>query len=1431
MAVLGRLIVSSAERLDLPDLLSIDSYTSGDFTYLLKGLVNNVKPYILKGFEVIDPTTAIGTQGCSINIADSAVFYPGSNAGSFFYGLPSGDPNAQPLVPELRKNAVNYVYLTFTTLNTSPDNRAFWDPDANAQVGGEFTQNVNTESVLTCQVNVSVGAFPANTIPIAIITVGAVVITSIQDARDMMFRLGTGGISPNPFASYDWPSLSTSSFQRTEPPTTMLAGGVNPFEGADKNILSLKDWMDAVMSKLKELGGTTYWYEDTSTFSLINAFNDSVTVLQSKGLWVHSASTPGLISWTEDIDIESTANPREYVLTGPGSFQLQNGQVAYLDLVRDQSINSTNSPVAFTNGQSYINTVGGSVGLFSNLTIGDWIQSASDPSQNFVQVVQFWNSVNASGSVTTAALAKSISISTPYLGSTINNIAVYDQGIYTQSDVIISNKNAAPIAAAGGNFFWLAYRSDNIETISNVATTNLSITISTNDGTKALVTSSTPHGLADSQRVVIAGTADYNGTYQVEVVSSTTFYIPQTTTLPVPESGTASYATVTTSANNGFPVDSTVFITDTTNYNGSYQVAPIDSTHFNIPVPSSGGTPVGSPNLATAATYGVLGASGVTNTGSTVVTGDLGTYPTASITGFPPGTVSGTIHDADAAAHTAQTDALAAYTDLSTRSATTISPVLDGQTLTAGVYRADAGHLATSGPATLTFNGSATDVFVIISASTITTGAGGIPTMTLTGGALASNVYWAVGSSATINSGSAGTFVGTVIAQASVTDTLGGTVNGRLIALTGAVTLSAAANITVPTGGITPSETSGTVTLAAVIVRTQNGAFTLYQGQSIPIDGTFAQNIPSFVDATPDYALPPGYNTLAGTENYNGLPTDSVAVRLSKLTGMMADKAQDKTIKYLPSGLLLVSNTTDGANQDITFTSGSTLTILQPGSPGNATITLPSASPGISLAANQVAYVTINRNAATTPSITIANTTAVPIDENVFVIAERLSDLNVYLWNGTEFPVGALPYAGSGTGIVTATYFDPITTTLPTGTVTEDGFTVNAGDLVLFANLGSGNNEIYKAIGTGTTITSWTSQFSFNGSVSPSAGSVVVITSGNNFANQIGEFNGTTWHFNNTVRYFNGSDYWEQSAIITSTLADNTTNGTVFSVSHTGSENMIVDYSIIRGTLKETGSLYITTDGTNVSVAEGGTTLNGISGVIFSGVISGANIVLMYSTTSTGVATTMKYSVKRWSDAAGGPGGIPSYSGSGGSGVTSVNGLAGAVTLAAGTNITLTPSGNTITIASTGGGGGTPAGPTNALQYNNAGALGGIAGVEIDTVNNGLNLNGMNQIGLSTGLTVADNTASPTTLFTFTAATWPFAVIEYSIVRNGIFRVGRLMVTNDTTITSESDDYVETNTSGITLSAVISGANVAIQYISTSTSFSGTLKYSMRRWS
>ena len=601
MAVLGRLLVSSAERLDLPDLLSLDSYAAGDWKYFLKGIVGSDKPYILKGFDLIDPSNAIGTQSCSIRVADSVVFYPGSNSGSFFHGLEEGNSNAAPLVPELRKNAINYVYLTFSTFNTSVDTRAFWDPDKDGGAGGEFTQDINTESVLKVEVNVSTGSFPANTIPVAKITVGPVVITAIEDARDLMFRLGSGGINPNPFNTYGWRSTPSSQYARQEPPTQMLAGGVNPFQGADKNILTLKEWMDAVMSKLRELGGTTYWYDDTSSFNVITNFYDAVaTAFKSKGKWIHDTATPGLLTWTEDLQIKMASDPRTYIIR-QGSKTLADEQVMWFASQRNLALNATDENVQWINGQPYVNTIGGAVGLFANLSKGDYIKKANDTIDKWVRVEEFYDAVNLGGSTTTAAGARSVRLGSAYLGGTGSEKGRYDKGVYLPADIQVTDRNVAAIGLAGGNFHWLALRSDTIENVGNAETTSLSVAIDQHDGTTARVTS-TAHGLVDGDRVTIDGTIEFNGTFQVEVETADIFYINVAGGPFADETGDAYYAIITTAArstpygfqeessNHGFNSNDTVTIDGTTEYNDQYLINVRDNTTFQIAMPGPAST-------------------------------------------------------------------------------------------------------------------------------------------------------------------------------------------------------------------------------------------------------------------------------------------------------------------------------------------------------------------------------------------------------------------------------------------------------------------------------------------------------------------------------------------------------------------------------------------------------------------------------------------------------------------------------------------------------------------------------------------------------------------------------------------------------------------------------------------------------------------------
>ena len=212
-------------------------------------------------------------------------------------------------------------------------------------------------------------------------------------------------------------------------------------------------------------------------------------------------------------------------------------------------------------------------------------------------------------------------------------------------------------------------------------------------------------------------------------------------------------------------------------------------------------------SLATASNYSVLGGSTVTNTGPSVLDKSLGVWPGSSVTGFPPGLVTapGTIEVTTAAAQQAQLDLTAAYLDSEARplDATTTADLV-GLTLQGGVYAASAqGPLGLSGTLVLDGGGDPNTVFIFQTDSTLITGSGS--TVSLINGAQECNVFWQVGSSATLGTGSV--FAGNILALTSVTATTGATVHGRALAQNGAVTLDS--NVfTTPTCDLSPVTTT-----------------------------------------------------------------------------------------------------------------------------------------------------------------------------------------------------------------------------------------------------------------------------------------------------------------------------------------------------------------------------------------------------------------------------------------------------------------------------------------------------------------------------------------------------------------------------------------------------------------------------------------------
>src|ERR1700694_3870615 len=221
------------------------------------------------------------------------------------------------------------------------------------------------------------------------------------------------------------------------------------------------------------------------------------------------------------------------------------------------------------------------------------------------------------------------------------------------------------------------------------------------------------------------------------------------------------------------------------------------------------------PRLGTATSFAVLAGSTITNTGPTVIHGAIGLSPGSAVTGFPPGVATST-HKTDAVAGQAKTDLVTTYNDLAswgaTRSMTGLN--LGGRTLTAGVYTFSSSAQLTG---TLTLSGNG--IFIFQMGSTLTTASNS--SVLLTNGAQGCGVFWKVGSSATLGTGTQ--FKGTIVAMTSITMVTGASIlPGRALARNGAVTLDSNL-INMPTGGCSATGTTSTTSTSTTPTLAQTG--------------------------------------------------------------------------------------------------------------------------------------------------------------------------------------------------------------------------------------------------------------------------------------------------------------------------------------------------------------------------------------------------------------------------------------------------------------------------------------------------------------------------------------------------------------------------------------------------------------------------------
>jgi hypothetical protein len=299
------------------------------------------------------------------------------------------------------------------------------------------------------------------------------------------------------------------------------------------------------------------------------------------------------------------------------------------------------------------------------------------------------------------------------------------------------------------------------------------------------VTSTTPLDLATGVSVGRKPTATFSKAMDPATVDATTFTLRQGATQvagSVMLDGLTNTATFTPAAPLGLDLLYTATVTTGVEDTGGAALAADHVWSF-----TTGACSLAPVALRSAAGFVVLAGSTVTSTGPTSITGDVGVSPGTAVTGFPPGTIVGTLHAGDPAAAQAIADLTTAYDDAAGRTLcpVTVAGNLGGQTLAPGLYKSTSDLAITSGDLTLDAQGDGDAVFIFQMASTLTTTAG--RQVILTNGAKSANVFWQVGSSATLGTTSA--FQGTIMADQAITLETGATLNGRALARIAAVAL------------------------------------------------------------------------------------------------------------------------------------------------------------------------------------------------------------------------------------------------------------------------------------------------------------------------------------------------------------------------------------------------------------------------------------------------------------------------------------------------------------------------------------------------------------------------------------------------------------------------------------------------------------------
>lgn len=353
------------QRVDIPHMRSIESSVCGDFDVLVGRALTGSAPLIVRGFEVGSVGVGIPPTSLTLNAADGLVFnLQAAESGSFLW-VPASTP-IDALIPITNPKIVggwsagtiNFVGVGFIREpdDTTIDVVAFRDPST----GRDAPKQVPLAKTLDYAIHISSTPFSSTTtiVPVAKITLdSAGLITSVEDARPMMFRLGAGGDSPDRYSHY-------TAWSR---PETYSTSTNNAFMGGDKELGSMKGWMDAVMTRIWEVGGGEYWYSATADRNVSLTTYGTPFSTGEYFIWTIGTNT---LEWKNLRMVFSGSSSYRVDITNGSSVVLP-GQALYIDIDRTKfyapawvaSTLYAVGDIVVNGGLAYENTTAGTSGL------------------------------------------------------------------------------------------------------------------------------------------------------------------------------------------------------------------------------------------------------------------------------------------------------------------------------------------------------------------------------------------------------------------------------------------------------------------------------------------------------------------------------------------------------------------------------------------------------------------------------------------------------------------------------------------------------------------------------------------------------------------------------------------------------------------------------------------------------------------------------------------------------------------------------------------------------------------------------------------------------------------------------------------------------------------------------------------------------------